>query len=183
MNLPPEIRYLPENLFIVGLLPSPFKPDAVDLTHLMDPIVETILKYEPPGKKVATHYHPEGVDVQARIVPLIADLLAAREASGFLSHAAIMYCWFCLLTRDENHRLDHLLWDYRTGQQVRKEAKEWRKLDTILARNDKAKQTGVRWGSLHRFIHWDPVKHTILGFMHNWLEGILEHTLRTLWGI
>jgi hypothetical protein len=27
------------------------------------------------------------------------------------------------------------------------------------------------------------VKHVILGFMHNWLEGILQHHLRTLWGI
>jgi hypothetical protein len=105
MNLPPQLCYLPENVFIVGLLPSPSKPDAVLLNHLLDPIVKTILSYEPPGKKVVTHYHPEGVNVQTRIIPLIADLPAAREAGGFLSHAATQYCWFCLLTKDENHRL------------------------------------------------------------------------------
>ncbi|KAJ7094902.1 hypothetical protein C8R43DRAFT_1068291 [Mycena crocata] len=183
MNLPPELRYLPENVFIVGLLPSPSKPDAVLLKHLLDPIMKTILSYEPPGRKVATHYHPEGVLVQARIIPLIADLPAAREAGGFLSHAAIQYCWFCLLTKDENHRLDHLLWNYRTGQQVRKEAEEWKKLETIKARNAKATETGVRPSSLHLLHYWDPVLYTILGFMHNWLEGILEHQLRVLWGV
>jgi hypothetical protein len=63
MNLPADLCYLPENVFIVGLLPSPYKPDAVLLTHLMDSIVKTILDYKQPGKKVATHYHTEGVHV------------------------------------------------------------------------------------------------------------------------
>lgn len=183
LNLPPDLRYLPENVFVVGLLPSPFKPDAVLLTHLMDPIIKKILKYEPPGKKILTHYHPEGTLVQARIIPLIADLPAAREAGGFLSHAAIQYCWFCLLTSDENHRLDHLAWHYRTGEQVRRDAKAWKKLESITDRNKKSKATGVRWSSPHLMHYWDPVKHTILGFMHNWLEGALEHNLRVLWGI
>ncbi|KAJ7355154.1 hypothetical protein DFH08DRAFT_615129, partial [Mycena albidolilacea] len=174
--------YLPENVFVVGLLPSPFKPDAVLLTHLMDPIVKTILKYQPPGKKIVTHYHTEGVLVQTRIIPLIADLPAAREAGGFLSHSAIQYCWFCLLTSDENARLDHLSWHYRTGEQVRRDAKDWKKLETLKDRNQKAKETGVWFSSLHLQPFWDPVKYTILGFMHNWLEGVLEHQLRVLWG-
>jgi hypothetical protein len=140
LNLPPDLRYLPENVFVVGLLPSPFKPDAVLLTHLMDPIIKTILRYEPPGKKILTHYHPEGTLVQARIIPLIADLPAAREAGGFLSHAAIQYCWFCRLTSDENHRLDHLAWHYRTGEQVRRDAKAWKKLESIADRNKNPKQ-------------------------------------------
>jgi hypothetical protein len=183
MNLPPELRYLPENVFIVGLLPSPSKPDAVLLTHLMDRIIKTVLAYEPPGRKIATHYHAEGVNVQTRIIPLIADLPAAWEAGGFLSHAANQYCWFCLLTRDENHRLDYLLRDYRTGKQVRKDAQDWKKLQTLKARNEKAMETGVRWSSPHLMPYWDPVKYTILGFMHNWLEGVLEHQLWVLWGI
>jgi hypothetical protein len=36
---------------------------------------------------------------------------------------------------------------------------------------------------MHRLPYWDPVKHTILGFMHNWIEGVLKNHLRTLWGI
>ncbi|KAF8905481.1 hypothetical protein CPB84DRAFT_1844888 [Gymnopilus junonius] len=42
---------------------------------------------------------------------------------------------------------------------------------------------GVRWTSLHRLSYWDPVNHTILGFLHNWVEGILKYHLCTLWGI
>ncbi|KAJ6779223.1 hypothetical protein DFH09DRAFT_992899, partial [Mycena vulgaris] len=36
---------------------------------------------------------------------------------------------------------------------------------------------------MHDVANWDPVKHVILGFMHNWLEGVLQRHLRVLWGI
>ncbi|KAJ7190898.1 hypothetical protein B0H12DRAFT_1246358 [Mycena haematopus] len=36
---------------------------------------------------------------------------------------------------------------------------------------------------MHRLEYWDPVWHIILGFLHNWLEGILQHQLRDLWGV
>nr|GAT43797.1 predicted protein [Mycena chlorophos] len=36
---------------------------------------------------------------------------------------------------------------------------------------------------LRKLQYRDPVRDIILGFMHNWLEGILEHQLRALWGI
>ncbi|KAJ7218694.1 hypothetical protein B0H12DRAFT_963261, partial [Mycena haematopus] len=45
------------------------------------------------------------------------------------------------------------------------------------------RKTGVRFCSLHILPYRDPVKDTILGFMHNWLQGVLEHQLRVLWGI
>ncbi|KAK7008220.1 hypothetical protein R3P38DRAFT_3365308 [Favolaschia claudopus] len=61
LNLPLEIRYLPENLYIAGLTPSPSKPEATLLNHLMDPIIETVLETEKPtSKPLATFYHPEG---------------------------------------------------------------------------------------------------------------------------
>ncbi len=31
--------------------------------------------------------------------------------------------------------------------------------------------------------YYDPVKHIVLGFMHNWLEGVLSDHLRIFWGI
>ncbi|KAJ3926078.1 MAG: hypothetical protein NXY57DRAFT_873087, partial [Lentinula lateritia] len=60
---------------------------------------------------------------------------------------------------------------------------EWLSIRTKSGRQDYASTTGVRWTALHRLPHWDPVKHLVLEFMHNWLEGVLAHQLRTLWGI
>lgn len=183
LNLPSEIRYLLENIFIVGLTPSPFKPDAVTLIHLLDPVIDTILQYLPPGKQITTHYHPEGVKIQARIIPLIADLPAAREAGGFLSHSATHFCSFCNCKSSDVESLDFTSWTIRNGIEVQQQAEVWRNLVTKADRVRQATATGVRWTSLHRLPYRDPVMHTILGFMHNWLEGVLQHQLRVLWGI
>jgi hypothetical protein len=65
LNLPPEVRYLPENMFIVGLTPSLSKPTAWTLMPLLDPLMKTILEYDLPGKRLKMYYHPEGVKVTA----------------------------------------------------------------------------------------------------------------------
>ncbi|KAJ6568318.1 hypothetical protein DFH09DRAFT_895427, partial [Mycena vulgaris] len=182
LNLPPEARYLPENVFIVGLTPSPKAPKAWQLNHLLDPLMKTILEYDLPGKTMSTYYHPEGVPVTARIVPLVADLPAARETGGFLSYSATMFCSMCLLKQDEKGRLDYWAWPMQTGATVLKQAKKWLRLPTQTERIREASKTGVRFCSLHSLPYRDPVNDTILGFMHNWLLGVLEHQLRVLWG-
>nr|GAT46394.1 predicted protein [Mycena chlorophos] len=183
LNLPPEVRYLPENVFIAGLTPSPFKPNALDLMNLLDPLMRSILQFEPPGRKLKTFYNPTGAMVGARIIPLIADLQAAREAAGFLGHSATMFCSWCLLEHEDRADLNHGSWIIRTAEKVYKQAKSWFNLGTKGARESKEKKTGVRWCSLHLLKYRDPVWDTILGYMHNWLEGVLEHQLRSLWGV
>lgn len=183
LNLPPEVRYLTENIFIVGLTPSPKKPDAVQLMHLLDPVIDTILKYQPPGRHIVTHRHPNGTLVQTRVIPIIADLPAAREVGGFLSHSANCFCSFCTCQLSQVGSLDFTSWRDRTGAEVKQQAEAWHNLITIEDKKRQATATGVRWTSLHRLPYRDPVLHIILGFMHNWLEGILQHQLRKLWGI
>ncbi|KAK7007540.1 hypothetical protein R3P38DRAFT_2414788, partial [Favolaschia claudopus] len=69
----------------------------------------------------------------------------------------------------------------RTGATVLKQARKWLKLPTKKEQILEQRKTGVRWCSLHLLPYRDPVNDTILGFMHNWLEGVLEHQLRVLW--
>jgi hypothetical protein len=44
-------------------------------------------------------------------------------------------------------------------------------------------ESGVCWSALHELPYGDPVHHTILGTMHNWLEGVLQHHVCIRWGI
>ncbi len=71
----------------------------------------------------------------------------------------------------------------RNGAQVRAEAARWKMAVSFAERERLAQGNGVRWTSLHRLSYWDPVKHVMLGYMHNWLEGVLMQHLRVLWGI
>ncbi|KNZ49911.1 hypothetical protein VP01_4704g2 [Puccinia sorghi] len=54
---------------------------------------------------------------------------------------------------------------------------------TQTARKKLVKQTGVRTSELNRLTYWDPVKNVVLGIMHNWFEGVLQHHFRYRWGI
>lgn len=63
------------------------------------------------------------------------------------------------------------------------QAQAWHNMTTKVDCQRQATATGVRWTFLHHLPYRDPVRHTILGFMHNWLEGILQYQLQKLWGI
>jgi hypothetical protein len=71
----------------------------------------------------------------------------------------------------------------RNPNQVQAEALEWHNTLTISGKKFLEGQNGVHWTPLHLLPYWDPVNHLVLGFMHNWLEGILVEHLRTYWGI
>ncbi|KAJ7122646.1 hypothetical protein C8R43DRAFT_1148250, partial [Mycena crocata] len=127
--------------------------------------------------------HPEGVLVQNRVVPLIADLGAIRKIAGSLSHSAIQNCTFCLLPAEDIENLNYQSWEYRDGATVKIQGEIWHNLTTITAKQEQAKETGVRWTPVHDLYLWDAVKYVLLGFMHNSIEGNAEHHLRALWGI
>ncbi|KDR74787.1 hypothetical protein GALMADRAFT_70536, partial [Galerina marginata CBS 339.88] len=150
LNLPLSLRFLAENVFILGMMPGPFAPDTWTISHILEVVKKMFLEFDLPGVTLATKKHPDGITVAARILAVIADLQAARKVSGFLSHSA---------------------------------NSKWKALMTVTARDKLARKTGVRWTPLHDLPYWNPVKHLLLGFMHNFLEGILQHHLRILWGI
>lgn len=156
----------------------------VTISHVLEPLVDSVAKYAGiVGQVVSTFYHPDGIGVRAKTAPLISDLEASRKVSGFLTHMATMFCAFCLCTKDQIEDLNFSLWKLRNGAEVRAQAQIWLNILTKSGREDQARATGVRWTPLHRLPYWDPVKHVVLGFMHNWLEGILQHQLQDLWGI
>ncbi|KAF8221793.1 hypothetical protein L208DRAFT_1023505, partial [Tricholoma matsutake] len=70
-----------------------------------------------------------------------------------------------------------------TGFLGHAQVEAWLHQTTKAGRNALQKTIGVRWTPLHNLPYLDPVKHVVLGFMHNWLEGVLQHQLHALWGI
>ena len=100
-----------------------------------------------------------------------------------MAHAATLFCSFCLCTADQIEDLNLQSWTLRQGAQVREQAQVWLNTTTKSGRKAQAQSTGIRWTPLHRLPYWDPVKHVLLGYMHNWQEGVLKHQLRVLWAI
>ncbi|KAJ7060357.1 hypothetical protein C8F01DRAFT_1292717 [Mycena amicta] len=133
-----------------------------------------------PGATFKTTKHPDGVLSKSQILPLLADLGAIQKIAGYLSHSANLFCSFCTLSKDDLDDLDWTSWILHQTDQVREDAQAWREERRWGV---KEKETGVRWTPMHDLQGWDPVLHVILGWMHNWLEGILNHHLRVRWGI
>lgn len=183
LNLPPDIRYRPDYVFILGLIPGPSAPDVITISHILLPFSKTFRAMWEPGAVVATPRFPAGKLVKVQVQPLIADLGAIRKLAGYLSHAATMFCSFCKLPLTDKDNLRPDTWEYRTDTEVRRLAEKYKNIREIGKKENLAKATGVRWTPLHDLPYWDTVSHLILGFMHNTIEGILAHHLRILWGI
>jgi hypothetical protein len=182
LNLPPELRHKPENTFFVGLTPPPKEPTVVTITAVSDPIMEQLDKLW-AGCTICSYRHPEGIQRRVAVLPLIADVPGIQKVAGYASHGHKHFCWFCNCQRDELDRVDIKAWIPRSPLDIRTAAMQWRDAKTKVARKSIFDQTGVRWSSLHRLIYRDPVRHTVLGVMHNWFEGVLQHHARRFWGI
>ena len=182
LNLPYELQYLVENTFFAGITPPPKEPSVITITAVSDPIVDCLQALF-HGKSFRTHRHPEGIVKRVAVLPVIADLMAICKVLGFAGIKARNFCSFCDLSHTEMDCLDPSYWSARMGTNVRQAAIEWQQAQTKVERNEIFDQHRVRWSSLHCLDYRDPVNHTVLGMMHNWIEGILQHHARVKWGI
>ena len=182
LNLPLELQQLPENTFFAGITPTGKEPNMSTITAVTGPIVD---RFKPmwDGRVIKTYCHPHGIRTRAAILARIGDLLAIRKAMGFAGVASHNFCSFCKLRRDDIDNLNHQSWELRTGPEVLAKAVQWNEATTKKRRREIFKKHGVRWSSLHELPYGDPVRHTLLGLMHNWIEGVLQHHARIRWGI
>ncbi|KAF7372839.1 hypothetical protein MSAN_00489900 [Mycena sanguinolenta] len=171
-----------KNAYFAGITPPPKEPTVTTITALNDPIMNQFEEMW-HGKMVPTHEHPEGDFYRAAIIPAIGDLMALKKALGFAGHRSHNFCSYCKLQRSEIDRLDYTNWEPRQGAEVLYWSKAWLVAETDKARKGIFREHGCRWSSDKKLTYRDPVKHTVLGPMHNVLEGILQHHCRLKWGI
>ncbi|KAF9062887.1 hypothetical protein BDP27DRAFT_1368511 [Rhodocollybia butyracea] len=98
---------------------------------------------------------------------------------------AIYLDWFNPLGHKiaDLQEFDYASWVPRTGETVCQQALAWKETETVQGKKHLFTTNSVRWTPMHDLPNWNPVLHTILGFMHNILEGILEDHLRNIWGL
>lgn len=61
LNLPPDIHYKPENMFLAGVIPGPHEPPLSVISHFLKPLVDDFLKFWDPGVHYSrTDGHPDG---------------------------------------------------------------------------------------------------------------------------
>ncbi|PIL35294.1 hypothetical protein GSI_02019 [Ganoderma sinense ZZ0214-1] len=182
-NLPPALRFRPENICLLGIIPGPSEPSLHQLNHFLRPLVDEFLVLWHSGIRLTrTALHAGGRLVRAVIIPLICDLPALRKAAGFAGHSSNHFCSFCLLKRSRMNDLSRP-WPSRTWKEHVDIATRWRDAPTEAVRKEIFEEHGVRWSELLRLPYWDPTRYAVVDAMHNLFLGELKHHCTEVWGI
>jgi len=128
LNLPPSIRYKVENICLVGIIPGPREPSQHQINHLIRPVVDDLIVLWKKGVQLTrTASLPKtGRLVRAALGPLVCDLPAARQMSGFASSSHLRFCSFCHQTIRDIEDLNWQSWRPWTRDEQYKSAVRWR---------------------------------------------------------
>ena len=184
LNLPAEVRYKRENIFLAGVLPGPKAPSLQEVNHYMSPLVPELLELWGNGVALTrTAMHPQGRIVRGLLIPVVADLGAVRKTTGYASHSATYFCSFCQLRKSDISQIDPSKWPRRSCEEFRRLAKAW-----YIARNSKERERlfkahGVRYSVLLELPYWKPTQYVVLDTMHNLFLGLFQRHCRKVFGM
>ena len=105
LNLPREIRYLPANIIITGIIAVPNEPSKTMMNPVLEPIVKDLQIawdgfYIRPADSVGWFLHNVPslhlpVRVLAMLLCITCDIPACRKVCGFLEHNGNLACSKC----------------------------------------------------------------------------------------
>jgi hypothetical protein len=185
LSLPPELRYLEENVYLAGVIPGPKEP-AVDATnHFVTPLINDLLvSYKRGVRYSRTHLHPAGRISRSAVVPVIADTMASKKVTGNCGHGATYFCSRCRLPRNAIDNLDPKTWPRGLTRLEHEEiANDWQLADSKFARDKYFKKHGIRWSPLVLLPYWQPSAWTITEAVHVLLLGLIPRHCRDLLGL
>jgi hypothetical protein len=180
LNLTFEQRYLPENLYIAGIIPGPKEPTLMELNHFLKPLIDELADFWEPGFMFSrTALHSNQV-VRCALACVICDLPAARKVGAFAGVVANHFCTVCSC----NGKLslgridtDHDEWQPRNPADLRQEAEKWRD-GTLQDQHTVFQDNGLRYSVLWRLAYWDPSRQLVVDPMHCLFENLAHHHFR-----
>ncbi len=184
LSLPPHLRYRPENMCLVGVIPGPNKPHLTQLNHFLQILVDDLMTFYTTGvfySRTAEYSH--GRLVRCALVPLVCDLPAARQTAGFGGYRAKYFCSMCKLPHVDINNLDTKSWEPRECEDHKVDARAWRNLPSVQARQKAFEENSIRWSPLVELPYWDPIRYTVIDSMHNHYLGLLKTHCRRIWGM
>jgi hypothetical protein len=112
LNLPHEICYDPENIFITSIIPGPHQPSLMDPNHYVQPLInDLVVSWDQGVQYSCTALHPTGWVTCSAIIATVMDFPAAHHASQLASHSSHFYCSACQCFHlSTMGRTDHEQW-------------------------------------------------------------------------
>lgn len=183
-NLPPSLRYKMENVYLAGIIPGPNAPSDHEINYFLEPLISELLNLWKDGIFLSrTTMCRRGHRVRCAVGPLVCDLPAARQMSGFAHYRSKHFCSECTQTIADINNLDRTSWTRRSGRAHRAAARSWKNARTQEERERIMGLHGVRWSELLRLPYWDPTKFTVIDPMHAFYLRLFQHHCRSVWGM
>ena len=187
LNLPLDIRYKHENMYLAGIIPGPSEPSGDELNFFLDPVVDDMVESWEHGIRYSrTALNTRGRVTRSAIACLVCDLPAARKAAQLAGPTSHFYCTAChCWHRSTCGRTDVQSedWRLRDKDEVRRHAELWKNAGTSAERNKLFASHGVRWSTLWRLSYWDPSRQIVVDAMHCLLEGLAHAHFREFLGL
>jgi len=183
LNFPPHQRYLFRNMYLAGVIPGPGKPSLNQINHVLSIIVTELLEFWKGILYTATASSPFGRFVKGVLIPLVCDMLAARQLAGFSSATSTLFCMFCLTTIHNIENLNKADWPLRDLSKHLHHAKLWKDSASKAERDANFKKHGIRWSALLDLPYWNPILFSVVDTMHSAYLGMVPSHCRRIWGI
>lgn len=184
LNFPRQLRYLRENVILVGVLPGPHEP-SLHMNSFIEPLVRQLLKLW-NGVEMFT---PDGIKkIQAALLCVSSDIPASRKLSGFVGHSATKACSKCLKSflpasfglKSDYSGFNRNFWPKRDLKDHKEQGMKWKHAITLAQRHEIEREYGVRYSELLRLPYFDTIRFTVIDPMHNILLGSAKHIV-VLW--
>lgn len=182
LNLPVNIRYKPENLYLAGIIPGPNEPPLTSLNYYLRPLIDDLVASWERGHHFSrTALKQTGRLCRCAIAMAVCDLQAARKASQTASVRSHFYCTVCQCHHTSTlGRTDVESWIPRDAGEMRHFAEAWRDAPTRADRKRLFSAHGVRWSELWRLPYWDPTRQLVVDSMHCLFENLVQYHVREL---
>ena len=186
LNLPPDLRYKPENMYLAGVVPGPREPLLDEINHYLRPLVSDLCDSWEPGFYFShTFQFPTGRRVVCALIALVCDLPGARKAACLAASSHEHFCSVCHCCRNKEGYgdTDVSSWKRRTNDECRAFAEAFKDAETELKAQSFLDMSGVRWSELLRLPYFDPTRFIVVDAMHNLFLGLIKTHITQILGI
>ncbi|KAJ3544294.1 hypothetical protein NMY22_g2823 [Coprinellus aureogranulatus] len=185
LNLPPHLRYLPQNVYLAGIIPGPNKPSNDQINHYLSLVVQDLKELWRPGIHFSRTYEClSGRLCKGLLIPLICDLLGAHQVIGYPgAPTAHYFCTCCELDIDDINIIDPNEWPRKSLRHIRRYAQIYRDATSEKDQQAVFEACGWRWSPLFELEYWDPAVFTVIDSMHSLDLNLLKHHVQDLFQI
>ncbi|KAG5219358.1 Polyketide synthase/peptide synthetase [Salix suchowensis] len=152
LNLPRRIRFLVENVFLVGVVPGPDGPSNSEINGCLRPLVDDLVTLWQYGYSLVAHRCIPRTTSTMRAHPARLRSSGARQISGTASGANDGQCNECHIVRQDMENLDYKTWPKRDSKQHRNLATRWRDALSEKLQAKYFKESHVRWSNCFAFL-------------------------------